>query len=471
MTEEQWVILKADIDDVNKKLDSLLNKTNQTATSMQTSFVRMAKQVAGALGIAFSVSTIVNFGKQSVEEFKNAQLSALELTNVLKNVGVPEAGIKSIQDMVSRLSELSKFKPEEINSVLIDLTRRLGDAALAVKALPVVIEGARNGIGDLSTTTNELVLGLQNAAAGISTTGRGLKDFGVTVTKGKSAIDILDEALTHVKGSADTFNNSLAGTEAVGALAINTLKEDIGSKLAPAIEGINLGLETQIGLWTANRVAGTSGMASIRDVTYTLTNIVGALGATTVELLKTWYELVKHPTLFGLDFKSLSEEWKEVGKEWKTVFTLPPENPVANVSDELKKAQNATTQFLAGLGLVPGKFNDATNSADKLTDSVNKFKSAWASINIQGLNLPELTKFVGNLNMAVAIPKTPTPAPASMPAQTLKVNVELHGNLSLKEQMVQGGREIGNVIVNGIKQGLNEGLSTVSHGTRWYAIE
>jgi hypothetical protein len=425
MTEEQYVILKADIDDVNKKLDSLLGKTNTTASAMQSSFVRMANQIAMAIGVAFSVNQLVQFGKQSVEEFKVMQLSAIELANTLKNIGVPPSAITSIQDMVSNLSKVSLFKPEEINSVLIDLVRRFGDVGLAVKALPVVIEGARNGIGDLTTTENELVLGVQNANAGITTAGRGLKDFGITITKGKDATQLLDEAMLHVKGSTDAYTTSLAGTESVGTLAITSLKNTIGSKLAPAIEGINLGLATQIGLWTASGVAGTNGMASIRDVSFTLVNIIGALGDSVVEFLKTWYQLTAHPLGIGIDFKGLEEEWKQVGKEWKTVFTLPPTN-TTNATEALDAIEKKALELLKSLGLVGNSIDDNTNSA-------NAFKAAWASINIQGLNVPELTKFVGNLNMATIPKTTPTPQNQS------KLDITLTINMSNKESAVGGG--------------------------------
>ena len=107
---------------------------------------------------------------------------------------------------------------------------------------------------------------------------------------------------------------------------------------------------------------------------------------------------------------------------------------------------------MQGLGLIPTNIDNATNSADK-------FKAAWASIKIEGMNVPELTKFVGNLNMAVAIPKIPIVKPPSL---NVKVSVEIHGNLSLKEQMVRGGREIGNAIISGIKEPIED---YVSHAT------
>ena len=156
MPEETWVILKADIEDIKNKLDLIAGKSTLTGNTMAINWASVAMKIGTALGIAFSTRAIINFGKQAEAVFEESALSAVRLTNVLKNVGVSPAGIESIHSAIENLSKLSLYKPDELNAVLNDLVRRFGDVGVAIKALPVIIEGSKSGIGDLTTTATNL---------------------------------------------------------------------------------------------------------------------------------------------------------------------------------------------------------------------------------------------------------------------------------------------------------------------------
>lgn len=458
MAEETWVILKADIEDVKNKLDLIAGKSTLTGNTMATNWASVATKIGSVLGIAFSARAIINFGKQAEKSFVDLELSTIRLGNVLKNLGVSPEGIASIHSAVENLSKLSLFKTEELNSVLNDLVRRFGDVGVAVKALPVIIEGSKAGIGDLTTTANELVLGIQNALAGIESGGRGLKDFGITTVKGKSALDLLDEALSKVSGSATEVNKTIGGTLAL-KLAYHDLQEMVGSKLSPAIQGVSRGLATQIGLMIGASVESDSYKETVSANFEDVTNAIGRSFRTLISTIVTSMAFLKGTGdlltgqwgKLGGDADALNLSFQDMKGIW-TDTTDKAKKDVPDVSAEMEKWGEELAKFVQGLGLIPTNIDNATNSADK-------FKAAWASIKIEGLNVPELTKFVGNLNMAVAVPKVPV-----VPKQTLdvKVNVELHGNLNLKEQMVHGGREIGNAIVSGIKQPIEE---YASHAT------
>ena len=462
MPEETWVILKADIEDIKNKLDLIAGKSTLTGNTMAINWASVAMKIGTALGIAFSTRAIINFGKQAEAVFEESALSAVRLTNVLKNVGVSPAGIESIHSAIENLSKLSLYKPDELNAVLNDLVRRFGDVGVAIKALPVIIEGSKSGIGDLTTTANELVLGIQNALAGIESGGRGLKDFGITVTKGKSALDLLDEALSKVSGSTTEVNKTIGGTLAL-KLAYHDLQETVGSKLSPAMQGFSSGLATQIGLMIGASVTSDEYKEKVSSAFEGIANRVGTVTrglANTITLLVSGIGAIADFTIFRFDRMKIDidvfrDALANVGKAWKGEINPPIEEAGKNtddVSTKMKEWEDEVTKFVQGLGLIPTNIDNATNSADK-------FKASWASIKIEGMNVPELTKFVGNLNMAVAIPKIPIVKPPSL---NVKVSVEIHGNLSLKEQMVRSGREIGDSIVSGIKQPIED---YASHAT------
>jgi len=462
MAEESWVILKADIEDVKNKLDQIAGKSTLTGNTMAVNWMGAATKIGSALGIAFSTRAIINFGKQAKATFEESALSAVRLTNVLKNVGVSPEGIASIHSAMENLSKLSLYQTDELNSVLNDLVRRFGNVGIAMKALPVIIEGSKAGLGDLTSVANELVLGIQNALAGLESGGRGLKDFGITTVKGKDALQLLDEALSKVSGSATEVNKTIGGTLAL-KLAYNDLQETVGSKLSPAMQGFSKGLATQIGLMIGASVTSDEYKERVSSAFEGIANRVGLVTrglANTITLLVSGIGAIADFTIFRFDRMKIDidvyrDALANIGKAWKGEINPPIEEAGKNTDDASKKMkewEDEVTKFIQGLGLIPTNIDNATNSADK-------FKAAWASIKIEGMNVPELTKFVGNLNMAVTIPKIP-----KIPTQTLnvKVNVEIHGNLSLKEQMVHGGREIGNAIVGAIKQPIED---YASHAT------
>ena len=89
-----------------------MQKTISSSTSAMTGSINMLKSAMGALGIAFGVAAIINFGKQSVT-------AATELTNAL-------TGLKSIVDGQGRsFSNAQKFINSYVSDGLIPATQAI----------------------------------------------------------------------------------------------------------------------------------------------------------------------------------------------------------------------------------------------------------------------------------------------------------------------------------------------------------
>jgi hypothetical protein len=428
MTEEQWVILKADIDDVNKKLDSLTGKTTQTTTSMQNSFTTMATQIASALGIAFSVRTLINFGKQSVSTFADVESSAMILANTLKNIGVSDSGIKSVEDFIKNLEQTKYFTLTEINEAFGNAAIKLRDVDIATKAVTTSMEIARARNIPLSEAVQRLTLGLMGNSRGLRDLGINIKDYQTTLdASGEATLDastqleILGNVMDVVGGSTEKFGETTKASLAKATTAWQDFKAEFG-------KGMDVGPTASA--WGTFLNYLTKNLKEVQD-----------------------YQESLKPKEYDTGWKGVIQYAKDFAG---VIRDIPPID---------LKVTPSTVQVITDLA---NGLQGVKDETDKASNSAKAFKASWASIKIEGLNLPELTKFVGNLNMAVKIP------PAITPKAISPIKIDIGGTLNINV----GGRGaieqgiapvVKQGIISGVKKGVEEGLSTVSHGAGWYS--
>jgi len=388
MAEDFWVILKADIEDVKNKLDQLIGKSNVTANTMNTNWANVAKGIAASLGIAFSVRTIVNFEKASINAFANAEVSAMVLANTLKNIGVSPSGIKSVEDLISNLEQTKYFDLAEMREALGNAAIKLGDVNLATRTVIIAMEIARSRIIPLSDATQRLSLGLMGNSRGLRDLGINIKDYDTATMSAATQTKILDDVMVKVTGSTEAFGASTKGYIAEAGTAWHDFMIEIGKISAPTVK------------------VGTSFFSDwLRSVT---------------ENLK-WFE--------------------ETGKRVSQTHLL----------DNIVTAQ--TVQVIT----------DLENGLQGVNDEITKFKPAWATIKIEGMNVPELTKFVGSLSQVARI------TPIAPPPVKIDISGTLNINMGGAGAIQQGiAHVVKQGIATGIKQGV-EDLQSSSHGAGWYS--
>lgn len=127
-------------DDINKGFDGTLNQLNK---------------IGSAFGIAFSVEALVNFGRQAVNAFLDAEAASSKLRFAITEIGNEgEDAFQRLSDQADRFQETSIFDADEI---------RKAQAALAEFGLTSQqIEQAIPGLIDYASK-NEDLLGSVNA--------------------------------------------------------------------------------------------------------------------------------------------------------------------------------------------------------------------------------------------------------------------------------------------------------------------
>jgi hypothetical protein len=214
---------------------STTQAVSSVTTSMSSILTSAALQMATTLGIVFSAKAIMNFASSAVSAFANLELATNELKNVLKNIGISDAGIKSVNNFIASLSNLSHFTKTEITNAITNAVIKLGDEDLALKAVSASVEVARARNMSLDDATQRVTLGLEGNARGLRDIGINIKDYATGTLNAADKNAILDAITIKLTGSMEAYNKSLAGVEAKERTTWENMKIAIGGALAPFV--------------------------------------------------------------------------------------------------------------------------------------------------------------------------------------------------------------------------------------------
>jgi len=408
--EELWLTLRADIEDIKGKLNEVTMHSNATANSMSSTFTTAAKQIAGVLGAAFSVQTIVSFTKQSINAFAETEYSAMALDNVLKNLGVSDKGINSIESAIEQLEKLSSFDDSEIRSALSNTVVQLGDVDMSLKVVNVAMEVARAKNISLADATQKLSLGLLGNTRGLKDLGINVKDFGEAASlTATDKLEILNTVMGKVGGSMTDFGETVKGVQAASITAFGNLKEEIGEDLSGIVKyltSFTTGFVESITIPLALTDEFATSLDDAQSAGRTLAKVGLQIGqgfslagnfiATTAFAIRHFGDVIKGNTDIG---DIITEQWNDWKTHWDKVWEEYNKAPEENAKNTSKTVQDLIANLEGLLKNFGGTLTDFSNTA---TDA---FEPLWKPITLQGGNLPELARFVGNLRYAPVVKK------------------------------------------------------------------
>lgn len=385
---EAWVVLRADIDDIKRKLDSLKVVGGQAAQQMQSTWTSNLAKIGSAIGIVFSTRQIIDFVKNSVSAFAETEASATTLNNVLKNLGIPQERIQTVEAFVDNLEKATAFDDSQIREALTNAITKLGNVDLAINTVLTATELARARSLSLADAVQRLSLGLMGNSRGLRDVGINIKDFTDGEINAKVQTEILDAVFKKVQGSVAGYANTTKGSIDKMKTSFTNLQEAIGRELAPAVND------------SANLI--TSAFDRI-------TNALNEMNKREQEAKKAMEDFrVEVDQITGLPISvtpiyTAGEAFDRMMKK--------------NVYGNLRNVQKAT--------------EDLGNTAENVEKA---FEPLWKPITIQGGNFPELVKFVGNLRYV---------------APTIKKKVEISVNVNVKDT---SSGQVAKTIASQVKQ-------------------
>lgn len=212
------------------KLTSEVDSATSHASGRMSSF---AKGAALAIGGAFAVTKIVEFGKAAVNAAADDAAAQEKLAQSLKNTtGATDAQIAAAEDYISTLSKSAAISDDELRPALATLALGFKDQEEAQKALALATDVSAGTGKDLATVTQAMM----KAAQG--NTGA-LKKMGVEVKNADGSAKSLDQIMADMaktfEGQAAVAAGSTAGQMKLAQIQFAEMQETIGAKLLPVV--------------------------------------------------------------------------------------------------------------------------------------------------------------------------------------------------------------------------------------------
>jgi hypothetical protein len=223
-----------------KKADSAAQKLNKTV-----------KGLAGTLGLAYSTTALVSFGKAAVKAFADDEAAALRLSTAVDNLGISFAN-PAIAKFISELESSAAIADDILRPAFQGLLTTTGSLTQSQKLLNDAITISRASGVDLANVSQDLA----NGYVGIT---RGLKKYNTGLTQAelstKSFSEILGILLKQSSGAANAYLDTTSFKFDVLSVAVGNASEVIGEGLVNALARAGGGTEAKDAVKTINAIA------------------------------------------------------------------------------------------------------------------------------------------------------------------------------------------------------------------------
>ena len=229
-----------------KKLETAGQKTK---FALNKAFLPATAAVAGLTLAATSAA------KAAAED----QAAQLQLANQLKNTtGATDAQIKANEGFITSTSMSAAVSDDELRPALASLVRGTGDLASAQNALKISLDVAAGTGKSLAEVTDAVAKAYGGNTKAIKQLSPELFNL---IKDGASANTVMQTLSKTFGGAAATSANSAEGQFRKFGIAMNELKESIGTALLPLFT-IFLGFLTNLAIWAGKHTGIIVGIAT-----------------------------------------------------------------------------------------------------------------------------------------------------------------------------------------------------------------
>jgi hypothetical protein len=405
----------ANINNTMRTSATVATQTIQAAGNKAHSFLSgLGKRIVNTLTsivISFLVyrlgRSVLEFGKQCVAAFTAANASAMEFQNTLTSRGMDPTEAMNLTNLVDELAISTGFIRNDLNQAMTQLVIRFGSGTLATKAFEVALDNARAKGIPLQTSMQQVSI----AALGSL---KALRQFGIQTNKDLQGnlltpLQNLELMTERVKGGMETFIKTPLGQLERAKAAIDEFKTALGSVLIGVV-GPFAQFFTFVLKGIADSIFGTGevGKAIVLTKEKTVETISVAITwasrlartIATIALLISAIQISMGMLQGVILSMAAVVAFEEIAKGEKFLldqldkFSKSTNDPFKDYRESID-AINLKIAGLTGIG------EDAEDAAD----GVGKFVAAWEPLKLISGNLPELSKFVGNLSSGFTITK------------------------------------------------------------------
>ena len=240
INEELRVLVTAEVDKAIKNLKSVDKQTDTTE--------KMFRQLGGAIGVAFSVKAVVDFGRACADQYRENNQAASILKSTLESTGATAwTTFKELEEMASGLQQKTNFAAssiESMQSVLLGFRNIKGDTF--EEATKAILDMATVMKMDLSSAAQSIGKALDDPIHGMDSLKK--QGFNFTAAQKKVIQSLLDtgDAAGAQKIILDELNGTFGGAAEAAADSATQienawadLKSAIGEGLVDTFNALN----------------------------------------------------------------------------------------------------------------------------------------------------------------------------------------------------------------------------------------
>jgi len=228
------------ITDSQRRIDILGNtyqEASQTITVSNQQILGGLNRIAGAFGIAFSVEAVINFARESVNAFAQAEKSVDDLRNTITLVaGESIEAFDSLNAQAEKLGNTTIFSSEQVRQAQ-SLLSNFGLTSAQIEDLIPKLAGFAKA------TNKDIVQAAQQVGSALNGSAKEFNNLGANINSTNTAIENYNEVL-RVSGQYTNqaaldltkINDQLVKQEKL----TNDVSQFVGSKLASAWQNVIL---------------------------------------------------------------------------------------------------------------------------------------------------------------------------------------------------------------------------------------
>jgi len=197
-------------------------------TSTLSSMKAGLLEIGGALGLAFGVSQVVDFGKESIKAFVEAEKNAHDLEFAIRNIG-GEGGsaLNKLLEQSAKLQENSIFSDDDIQRAQTALVQYGLTSDQVENLIPNILNLATAQGEDLATATDKVIKAIGGQTKGLKTAGIAFDDTGSKTEN----LALVTEKLAKFQGASAAAMETTEGKARRLENAFGDFKETVGEFL------------------------------------------------------------------------------------------------------------------------------------------------------------------------------------------------------------------------------------------------
>lgn len=214
----------------------MTNEVDNATTSTGSKISGWAKKAALAVGGAFAVTEVVQFGKASVEAAAADAEAQAKLAQTLKNVtGATDAQVAANEKFIAGLSKQTAIADDDLRPAMDNLVRGFKDTEQAQRALALATDVSAGTGKDLNTVTTAMMKAANGQTGALSKLGIETKNADGSA---KSLDQIMQSMSETFRGQAAKSADSAAGKMRAAKIQFGEFQETVGNALLPVLSAL-----------------------------------------------------------------------------------------------------------------------------------------------------------------------------------------------------------------------------------------